>query len=220
MEQIGMKIRLNSFQLKWIAIISMAIDHTGAILFPQMLILRCIGRIAFPIFCYLLVEGFFHTRNIYHYMIRLFIFAVVSEIPYDLAFRGEILEFSHQNVFLTLFLGVVLMYILKRASTWPEKVIEILLVMWIAGVLRTDYGFNGILLIVSFYLLRDRFWIKITAGVVWNFISDSYIQRYGALAMLPIALYNGERGRSMKYFFYIFYPLHLFILYGVSRWLM
>ena len=83
---------LNSFQLKCIAVITMIIDHTGAVLFPGELMFRYIGRISFPIFCFLLTEGFFHTKDVRKYMLRLGIFAVVSEIPYDLAFRGTVLD--------------------------------------------------------------------------------------------------------------------------------
>ncbi|BDF04356.1 TraX family protein [[Clostridium] hylemonae] len=219
MEWIRNKIGLTSFQLKCIAIISMVIDHTGAILYPDEMIFRYIGRIAFPIFCFLLVEGFCHTGNVYRYMRRMLVFAFVSEIPYDLAFQGRILEFGHQNVFFTLFLGVILMWALQRAGEWPEKAAEIVLVMWIAGILKTDYSYTGILLIAVFYLLRDGLWIKLAAGTAWCFIWNGFVQKYGALAMIPVALYNGERGRSMKYFFYAFYPLHLLILYGISRWM-
>ena len=104
-------MKLDSFQLKWIAIITMLIDHVGAIFFPGNLVFRYVGRIAFPIFCFQLVEGFFHTRNIEKYMLRLGIFAIISEIPYDLAFRGNILDFEHQNVFFTLFLGILMLYL-------------------------------------------------------------------------------------------------------------
>ena len=218
MEWICDRIKLTTFQLKCIAIISMAVDHTGAILFPEKIVLRYIGRLAFPIFCFLLVEGFFHTRDIYRYMKRILIFAFISEIPYDLAFRGTVLEFEHQNVFFTLFFGVLLMYVLGRAGEWPEKVMEVLIVMWVTVALHTDYSYKGILLIVLFYLLRNRRWLRTVAGVAWNFIWNSSVQGYGALAMIPIAFYSGERGRSMKYFFYVFYPLHLLILYGIGRW--
>lgn len=219
MEWIRNKFGLTTFQLKCIAIISMVVDHTGAVLFPGSLLFRYIGRIAFPIFCFLLVEGFLHTRDIHRYMARLLIFAFVSEIPYDLAFRGTFLEFGHQNVFFTLFLGVVLMYVLQKAAEWPVKAIEVLLVMWLAEVLKTDYGSQGILLIAAFFLLHDRLWMKLATGTAWCFIWNGAVQKYGALAMVPIALYNGERGRNMKYFFYAFYPLHLLLLYGIARWM-
>ncbi len=153
---------LNSFQLKCIAVLTMIIDHTGAVLFPGDLVFRYIGRISFPIFCFLLVEGFSHTRDMRKYMLRLGVFAVISEIPYDLAFRDTVLEFGHQNVFFSLFIGVVMMYALEKNAEWPIKVTEVLLAMWVAVFLRTDYGFKGILLISIYYFLscitgkRDR----------------------------------------------------------------
>lgn len=207
---------LQSFQLKWIAIITMVIDHTGAVLFPENMIFRYIGRIAFPIFCFLLVEGFFHTRDIRKYMLRLGIFALISEIPYDLAFRGVVLEFGHQNVFFTLLIGVALMYALEKSGGWPVKIIEILLAMWFSVSLCTDYSYKGILLITVYYLLRNRKREKIVIGALWNIIWNNSIQAFGVLASVPIALYNGKKGPGMKYFFYIFYPAHLLILYAVS----
>ncbi len=147
---------LNSFQLKCIAVLTMIIDHTGAVLFPGDLVFRYIGRISFPVFCFLLVEGFSHTRDMRKYMLRLGVFAVISEIPYDLAFRDTVLEFGHQNVFFSLFIGVVMMYALEKNAEWPIKVTEVLLAMWVAVFLRTDYGFKGILLISIYYFLRRR----------------------------------------------------------------
>ena len=140
---------LNSFQLKCIAVITMIIDHTGAVLFPGDLIFRYIGRISFPIFCFLLVEGFSHTRDVRKYMFRLGLFALISEIPYDLAFRNTVFEYEHQNVFFTLFLGVVMMYALEKSREWPVKAVEVLLAMWFANLLGTDYRFKGIILIVG-----------------------------------------------------------------------
>lgn len=190
----------------------MVIDHVGALLFPGVWTLRYIGRISFPIFCFLLVEGFVHTRDVRKYMLRLGVFAMISEIPYDLAFHGSI-DWGYQNVFFTLLLGVVLMDMLKRSREVPLKAVEILLAMAAADILRTDYSFKGILLIALFYLLRENLWMKTVFGGLWNFLWNGSIQGYGALAMIPIAVYNGERGRSMKYFFYGFYPAHLLVLF-------
>lgn len=211
---------LNSFQLKWIAIVTMVIDHTGAVLFPSQIALRYIGRISFPIFCFLLVEGFFHTKDIWKYMIRLGIFAAVSEIPYDITFFGRPLEFTHQNVFFTLLLGVILMYVLEKEAERPVKVIELLLVMWLSLVLRTDYSFKGILLIFIFYILRGRLWPMLSAAGIWNFLWNRSVQWYGVFSLIPIAMYNGERGPGMKYFFYVFYPAHLLILFILKQLIM
>ena len=210
-------MRLNSFQLKWIAILTMAVDHVGAVLFPGQLIFRYIGRISFPIFCFLLTEGFFHTRNIEKYMIRLGIFALISEIPYDLAFRNVLLEAEHQNVFFTLFLGVLLMYILEKSGEIWIKATWIILFSWIAATIRSDYGYKAIILICIYYFLRNNLSAKTILGTGWNIFWGNTIQYYGVLATIPICLYNGEKGKSMKYFFYAFYPVHLLILYIVNR---
>ncbi|MGN1168213.1 MAG: TraX family protein [Lachnospiraceae bacterium] len=203
---------INSFQLKCIAILTMMIDHIGAIFFPEYLIFRYIGRIAFPIFCFLLVEGFFYTRDIRKYLFRLGLFALISEIPYDLAFRGVVLEFEKQNVFFTLFIGVMMMYALEQCSEWPVKIVEVILSMWFAVFLCTDYSFKGILLIAIYYFFRKYKWLKLGLGAVWSLLWGE-IQRYGIAATILLAAYNGERGRPVKYFFYVFYPLHLLVLY-------
>ena len=208
---------LDSFQLKCIAIVSMALDHTGAVLYPSQIWLRCLGRIAFPIFCFLIVEGFFHTHDVRRYMGRLGVFALISEIPYDLAFRGVPLEYAHQNVFFTLLIGIGMVVLLERNRERPVKAVILLLAMWLAVLIRSDYNFRGILLIFVFYIFHESRWLAVTAGGLWNFLYQGVIQKYGVLSVLPLALYNGERGRKMKYFFYIFYPAHLLLLYGISR---
>lgn len=196
----------------------MAIDHIGAVLFPRVWAFRCVGRIAFPIFCFLLTEGFKYTRDIRAYMLRLGGFALLSEVPYDLTLHDRLVDWEHQNVFFTLLLGVGLMYMLERSKELPLKAVEILMVMTAADFLRTDYGFRGIILIAVFYLLRENLWLKTLCGAVWNFLWSGGIQGYGALAMIPIAMYNGERGRRMKYFFYVFYPAHLLVLFLVRKY--
>lgn len=213
------KIGLTSYQLKWIAIVTMLIDHVGAVLFPREWVFRYIGRISFPIFCFLLTQGFIYTRDIRKYMVRLGVFSILSEIPYDLAFHGKLVDLEYQNVFFTLLLGVILMYMLERTKELPLKIFIILLVMTAADFLRTDYGYRGILLIALLYLLQEKLWIKTMCGAVWNFVWNGSIQGYGALAMIPIALYNGEPGRKMKYFFYVFYPAHLVVLFLIHRML-
>lgn len=209
------KIGLNAFQLKWIAIITMAVDHTGSILFPEQLVFRYIGRIAFPIFCFLLVEGFFYTSNVKKYLIRLAIFACVSEVPFDLALFGAPVSMEAQNVFVTLFLGVLMLYFIKESDTLSLKLLVAAAIMILAEVLHSDYGMKGILLIGGFHILRERKIWNLCYGVLWNFFGGGYwkIQGFGSLAMIPIAFYNEKKGPGMKYLFYVFYPAHLLILY-------
>ena len=202
----------DSFSLKCVAILCMAADHTGRILFPGEENLIRIGRLAFPIFAFLLAEGFFHTRDRYRYLARLGIFALLSEIPFDLAFFQTVWYPQRQNVFFTLFISVALMAVLERSREWPERILEIFIAMWFAEALGADYGFRGVLLVLIFYIGRARPWAGLALAGAWNFLWQSAVQRFGALAVIPIGLYNGKKGRSLKYFFYVFYPAHLLLL--------
>lgn len=214
------KIGLNSFQLKLIALVTMVIDHIGAVLFPEILFFRIIGRISFPIYGFLVTEGFFHTSDVKRYMKRLLVFAFVSEIPFDLAVTGQILEFGHQNVFFTLFIGVLFMYTYTQQTSRWEKVICVIFLTLLGDVFSVDYGAWGVLMIFCFYVFREKNWAKyLTVGCI-NVLAFGYIQAYAVLAFLPIALYNGEkgkeRGKGWKYFFYAFYPAHLLLLWFVK----
>lgn len=210
-----MKVGLDSFTLKIIALITMIIDHIGAFLFPQYILLRVIGRISFPIFAFLIVEGFYHTSNLKRYMMRLAAFAVISEVPFDLLQAGKILEFDHQNVFFTLFIGVLLMYVYEGPYSKIEKFGGLILLLLAGDIFRTDYGAWGILLIFCFYLFRDRKVEKNVSVALINIFAFGYIQAFAVIALLPISLYNGKKGTNMKYFFYAVYPIHLLILFIV-----
>ena len=110
---------IKTFLLKWIAIISMLIDHIGAVLFPWCEWMRIVGRLAFPIFAYLLVEGFVYTKDVKKYLVRLGLFALISEIPFDLAFFGTVFAPVHQNVFFELFCGnagILVLYFLSLCA--------------------------------------------------------------------------------------------------------
>lgn len=189
---------------------------------------RMIGRIAFPIFCFLLIEGFQKTRNVKKYALRLGLFALVSEIPFDLAFSAKVLEFSYQNVFFTLFLGLlaVICYDWIWGRQWlKNKVgnVAVKLVLCIAPLavfcivaqlLKTDYAAIGVACITVMYAFRKSKAGQIAAGCVaflWEITAP--------LAFIPIGFYNGQRGLKLKYVFYAFYPLHLLLIYLVSVFL-
>ena len=220
---------MNSYYLKLIAIITMLIDHVGAVLVPGntmlYLVFRCIGRLSFPIFVFLLVEGFHHTKDVKKYLLRMGAFALISEIPFDLAFEGKILEFEYQNIFFTLFLGLFCLYFMREVEKrYHQNIIVMnlfnaflaLIFGVIAFYLKTDYDYRGILLIVAFYLFRGN---KLLLGAALLFISGyllGYINIFAALAIVPIAFYNGQKGKSIKYVFYIFYPAHLLVLAAIN----
>lgn len=206
---------MNVFILKLIALTTMIIDHYGAIFQSNLMIFRIIGRLAFPIYCFLLVEGYFHTSDVKKYGKRLIIFALISEIPFDLAFYNKI-GFVHQNIFFTLFIGLVAIHLLENKEF--NKSIIIISACILAIILSVDYNAMGIIYILAFYYSRnyDRLKKLKNVGVVMlvvNFIS-SIVQQFSLLALPIIYSYNGQLGPKNKILqicFYAAYPLHLLI---------
>ena len=206
---------LNTFTLKVIAIVAMLIDHVGHILFPEVMLFRIVGRIAFPVFAYLLAEGFVYTRDVKKYLFRLGMFAILSEIPYDLAIMGTVLEFLHQNVFFTLFLGVLMLWLMTKTNNIILQYGIVAVAVLVCQFLNTDYNDIGILMIFIFYVFRQRKIEKLfIVGLIFLGLTSG-LQLYALLALPLIALHNGEQGPKMKIFFYLFYPAHLLILYLV-----
>ena len=202
---------------------------SGTILITGMAdrVIRKIGRPAFPVFCFFIVEGFCHTRNVKNYAVRLGIFALISEVPFDLAIFGTPFHWGHQNVFFTLLLGLFViagLHLVEQhfAGTTVGKTILrvglnaviILTGCVLALVLKTDYDFKGILAITVLYLFRNRKKAQMWAGVIIFLLMDS-LEMFAALSFILIWFYNGTRGRQNKYFFYFFYPAHLLLLWLV-----
>lgn len=196
------------------------------ILYSGYSVLRMVGRIAFPIFCFLLVEGFQKTRNVNKYIFRLGIFALVSEIPFNLALTGNVFDFGYQNVFFTLFLGIVVLAIMNQIQKWNiHKAVKVILsiVAVVAGaqmanLLKTDYSALGVVLIVVLYCLRNhpgwRFGVAALVLIGGGILIGVGLSEVPALlAFAFIYFYNGERGLKLKYVFYLFYPVHLLLLY-------
>jgi hypothetical protein len=205
--------------LKLIAMLSMVIDHTAAVLLigsPYYETMRSIGRLAFPIFCFLLVEGYIHTHNVKRYAFRLLLFAAVSEVPFDLAFFYSPVYWGYQNIFFTLLIGVLVMYGMDWIESLTKvpvfqmllKLLPLFAGMAVAGYLKTDYSNMGVLSIGILYLFRDygRFPQSVAGAISFAWEPPAM------LAFIPIYFYNGKRGISIKYLFYIFYPAHLLLL--------
>lgn len=217
--------------LKLWAMWSMLIDHAGAVLIEntslyqitgfRMLAVACrlIGRISFPLICFLLIEGFCHTEDRRKYLMRMGCFALISEIPFDLAFFDK-LDLQRQNVFFTLFTGILLLYALEKAETLEHSPL-IRSFMMAAAILagcaaatagRFDYSYMGILLIAALYLFRKDRKKQCIAGAVL-----SLYELTAALAFILVGKYNGEKGDGQlpRNWFYIFYPLHLLVLSAI-----
>lgn len=259
----GKKFALTGAVLKNTAYVTMFIDHFFAVIFLNYMNLhtinggwdprlepiyragRAVGRIAFILFTFLIVEGFQRTRSRPRFLVRLFLFALISEIPFDLAFSGEPVAWKSQNVYWTLFLGVLLLAFWeyfsynRRVLTIVSRTLAVTIFCAAAFLGATDYRFMGILLILSFYLTRKqngalqfaavgfvmlfgtwgsnliRYAGRFTAAYLFR---TSLREMYGLLAFLLIFSYNGKRGRQLpKPFYYGFYPLHLLLLYGIAR---
>lgn len=236
---------LTGAQFKWIAIIIMAIDHGAAVFLEPTLtnatvntanyellqnvyriymILRYIGRFAFPGFCFLLVEGFFHTRSKAKYFQNLVIFSLISEIPFDLALHDRVCYWGYQNVFFTLAAGFGAIWISEYFLTKSIKefsnavlyrslsIASVFAIAFVAEILHTDYGAVGVATIYVLYALRNK--PVIGSLVAWGILSlHNVVEIYCLPFVGAVYLYNGERGKQNKYFFYAFYPLHLLIFY-------
>lgn len=198
------------------------------------------GTIAFPIYCFLLIEGFNHTKDAKRYAQRLFAFAIISEIPFDLAIFGRI-NFEYQNVFFTLFLGILMLCAMEKCDTTedlaikrkktvitqlrtavPFTIIKLgipVLFAIIACIIKCDYEMRGILYIAVFYInKRSRIDQIISFLIAYAIVNMKFPTIYMFLACGLIFLYNGKRGMQLnKYFFYAFYPTHLFILYAITQ---
>ena len=210
---------LDGSMLKLLAVVTMLLDHTALVLLrnssPVLLslaghsltvyeLLIFIGRISFPLFAFLVVEGFLHTRDVKRYAVNLFLFALISE-------NGR------QNVMFTLLLGLLGLWVIREYQEQRRKQCVLLLLLLAASVvLQADYGCSGFGFILMLYLLRDR---KLYQAVVGScFLSSLWI---AGLAFVPINLYNGKRGFIdrpwKKYLFYAIYPLHMLALYLIKN---
>ncbi len=238
---------LTSFGLKRVAMVSMVIDHIGSFLLGAMLVpymaggtltvngdspaalwqivkgqelCHILGRMAFPIFCFLVVEGFLHTRDRVGYGVRMGIFALLSEIPYDLVQFHRGFSFRLQNVMFTFTVAIfTLLAITKAEERWAEKggvrMAAIAAIttagMGAALLVRGEYVFLGVLAAVLVYLLRDRGRLRVLGLAPLLIVSP-----WTALAVPVLLLYNGQRGKGNKWFFYVFYPVHFLVFAALA----
>jgi len=222
--------------LKLIACITMLIDHFGAAVvillrIPNVVNIyyacRVIGRIAFPIYCFLLCEGMRHTRNVPRYILRLAIGMVLSELPFDLLFEGGI-SWAYQSVMVTLTLGAIMLWCMQKTSKKWMRLLLVLPFAVTAELMMTDYGGWGIAMIAVFALL-ERFPQQLIGVLLVSYLMPSAgITVFGVtvscelaavFAMLPIGLYSGKkltRSRAVQWAFYLFYPVHILVLWLVQ----
>lgn len=215
---------IDSSTLKFIAILTMLIDHIGFGLYilPSIKtaysILRAVGRNALPIFCFFLVEGFIHTSNRWKYLRNMILFALISQVPYHYAFYRT-KPWNYQfNIYCTLALGLIAIWLIeiliekrKHIDRWILSAIITVGLSVIAQFINVSYGWAGILLIVLFYVFLRKPLIAMTAGYILLIIFDKS-EIYAIPAFFLLLLYSGRRGRQNKWFFYAFYPAHLSVI--------
>ena len=232
--------RFTSEQLKKIAMGTMFLDHAAVALIYNAgldrvstcfeiigLAMRLIGRMAFPLYAFLLVQGFLWTKDWTRYAARVAVFALVSEIPYDLVAFEMVWNMERQNTMFTMLIGLICM----KGIRWAEEIDwgseenggfpRLAMIMLIAAVgalaaefLHVDYGAAGIILILIFYIFRYRpaeQWIGGCAALYLIYFSVYAIAAW--IAIFLISRYNGERGKKMGYLPYFFYPAHLLALW-------
>lgn len=231
---------LNGAQLKVFAIATMLIDHCGLVIVYYALLhsahpalvarqdllwniyhlMRDIGRTAFPVFLFFLVQGFIHTHDRKAYALRLFVFGILSELPFNLCVDQTLFSTAHQNVMWSLLIGFLMMWAMDSISQkkLPEAAKFLLCIAVIsaaalsAWTLKTDYRYKGILILAVLYFVRFNRKLTLAALVVCFLWEPAAI-----FAAIPIAFYNGKRGNMPKYFFYWFYPVHLLLLFVLQR---
>lgn len=223
---------LSQEDLKILACVTMLVDH-AALLFDGSPWLRVIGRLAFPIYCFLLTEGIRHTRDVRRYLSRLLFAAIVSEPIYDLVLYPCVGIWQHQNVLWTLALGCAMLWCMTMIHKPVAKLAVMLLFALAAQLVRASYGSSGIYMIALFALCRgmpEGKWVLAAGLLVINWLMGSFtvsvfgldvpVQLFAELALVPIFLYSGEKRTRLKavsWGFYLFYPAHLLLLWGIAQ---
>lgn len=235
------KMDLSAAALHILAMAFMLMDHLWATLLPAQEWLTCVGRIAFPIFAFMAVEGYFHTHNLKKYLLRMLIFAVISEVPFDLMYGGTWFYPVHQNVIWTLMMGLAGIHLMetvrKKKSTFVYILVSAIVVI-LGGLLGTlsmvDYYGIGVLTVFIFYFFRGRKWwcllgqmltlywvnVELLGGLMYpirlfGMEFELCQQGLALLALLPIWLYRGRQGyhsKPFQYFCYAFYPIHMLVI--------
>ena len=216
------KFGLTAAHLRILALFLMLLDHMWATVVPGNLWMNCVGRMAFPIFAFQIAEGYRRTHDFRGYCKRLAIFALVSEIPFNLMISGSPRFWYHQNVMLTLLLGLL------SCRAWDQRKWWQLVLLGLAGVLTfPDYGILGVCTVLMFHVFRGQKLLQLAMLVAINWFGFEGqqlvlgtfklpIQAFAILAILPIWLYNGEKGRGgkwLQYGSYVFYPAHMLLLW-------
>jgi hypothetical protein len=232
---------ISASALHILAMAFMLMDHMWATVFPAQGWLTCVGRIAYPIFAFMIVEGYFHTHSFRRYLLRMLVFAVISEVPFDLMYDGSIFYPFHQNVLWTFLIALLCIRLMERIrekySRWVYVIgcVGISFLGYLLGTIgMVDYYGSGVLIVFVFYFFRKRKWYCLLGQIIvlsyidiwmlqgryypitiagWTF--DFYQQSLALLALIFIWLYHGRQGyhsKGFRYACYAFYPVHMLVL--------
>ena len=215
---------LSGTALKLFAAVFMAVDHVGYMFFPKLIRIRMIGRVSLPIFAFCIAEGFAHTGSKWRYLGRMLLFALVSELPFDLAFFGK-WYWKYQNVMFSFALAILALYAFEKGRekgtwwSWALGIAGAAGCAWAASALHTDYGWYAVVLVLVFYVFRGAGPVcSNAAAVLFQVLTHPHdVQTWSIVSFFPLMLYNGKKGRGLKWFFYVFYPGHLLLLCAFRR---
>jgi len=229
---------LHAASLRCLALALMLLDHMWITVIPGNNWMTFLGRLAFPIFAFQTAEGYFHTANLKKYMLRLLVFGLISEIPFNLMVSSFWIYPFHQNVMFTLLIGLAALDAVVRAKAeqtpkrWVFSGLLLLGYCLLAQMLCLDYGGYGVMMVLLFGLTRNvrhsRLWqaagmilvnvVLMEGMTIPVFGVELPVQSFAVLALGLIWLYNGHKGTNSKFFqygSYAFYPLHMVVLYGI-----
>lgn len=217
------KVRiLDGTALKLFAMIAMIIDHLKDSFFPEQIWMKVVGRLAMPVFAFMVAEGYHHTRDREKYLLRLFVFGLISEIPFDLVVKDRILELTHQNIMFTFAWSVLCLMCIDRIAENENRTLRYVLntvtVLFFAIgslLMGLDYNIVGPAVIVTYHFLREKSLVisNSIAALIYLVFRNVGVYAFGVMGFIPIYLYNGKRGKGLKWLFYCFYPLHLLLIY-------
>lgn len=219
---------MSSFALHLLAMLLMLCDHLCLTLLPGLPVLRCVGRLAFPLFAFMAVEGYFHTRSLKKYLVRLLLLAIISEVPFNLLISGSVFDPYHQNVIWTLILGLLCIWAFENIAADRQSLFSAVVIIASLGaaiLANVDYSSAGVLTLLAFYAFRGntvrcRLSQLLSLGfinlVLLGGLGLSYPYQVLAVLSLPIIwLYDGSQGPHggiIKTTNYLFYPVHMLIL--------
>ncbi len=205
---------MSAYMIKWLAVLLMVVDHVGYFLFPDQIILRMIGRLSFPLFAFLIANGYQYTRDKKKYLLRLFIFANIIQLP-------SLFMSLPFNIFYTLSFGLVCIMIYESKNSDVQKIIGIIAMILIAYVVKADYGVYGVILILLVHIFKENYKLMSLSILALSmaYYGFNHIQLIAALTPGIMYFYNNQKGKNMKYFFYLFYPVHMVFLDWLSQYI-